>query len=176
MALPQISGPCREAARLLLASSAGFNALVNAHAGEFGVLPVQVDWNRDTSLQYFQTFGTPDDLEDTTNYKYPLVFHYALNTVNIHEQFAAQFAGQVTHLLAFHFSDKSSKMSRKLEKYGDLVEAVCNQLFHDGNWPQQFGANAVCGQYPMRRTALLQAAESWQQTFTFQLVFTAVNN
>jgi|SRR5215469_7149592 len=174
MALSQISGPCREATRLCLSNN--FNALIGANASAFGVLPVQVDWNPDTSQQYFQVFATPDDLEDSTAYKFPVVFHYALNTVNVHEQVGVQFAGQVTHMLVFYFSDKSSKLSRKLEKYGDLLEAVINQLFHDGNWPQLFGANAVCGQYPMRRSAVVEAAESWQQTFTFQLVFTAVSN
>ena len=177
MSLFQISGPCHEATRLALANaSTGFNALVAANAAAFGVTAFSIDWGATSSVQYFPCNAGPDDVEESTPFKYPCVFHYAVQSSNEHEQYGAHFSGPVSQALSFHFTDDSVALSRTLEKIGNLVESVVNTIFADGNWPQNFGANAVCGRLPMTRGPIEPAGESQRQSFTFRLMFTAVAN
>lgn len=168
-----ISGPLVEAVRLFLSQTVGgYNSIVTA----LGQAALTVDWTKATSKQYFELNAEPDDFEESTPFKYPMVFLYSATSNNEHEQYGTDFSGKVQLMLKFYVSNKSSSLAvagRALEVTGNVIESAVNTLFGDGNWPQSYGATAVMASYPMTRERLQPDGEEWRQGFIFRLTFEA---
>jgi hypothetical protein len=166
-----ITGPCIEAARLFLADNTkGFNPLV---AG-LGFTGLAIDWNANTSKQFFEINAHPDDFEDSAPFAYPMCFLHGISSNNAHEQFGVRFSGRVDLALRFYATTKApsiAKAGRALEAIGHAIEGAVNTMFSDGNWPQSYGLGAVFAGYPMTREPIEKAGDEWRQGFTFRLTF-----
>jgi hypothetical protein len=165
-----ITGPCVEATRALFAdSSNGFNSIVNS----LGHSELAIDWAPDTSIQFFEANLHPLDLEESSDFKYPVAFLHGTASTNTHDQFGTDFSGSVTLSLRIYASSraaKASKAARALEILGNVVESAVNKLLADNQWPQTFGiSSGVCGSWPMAREAVAAAGENWRQGYIFRL-------
>jgi hypothetical protein len=161
-------------------ASRGFNAIFATVAAAYRVDPIVINWTPSGSLQFFQAFGTPDDLDESSASKYPMVFLYGAGSQNTHESLGRQFAGPVRMTLTFWVTHKAAAFSKAapvLERVCNAIEDTCNQLFTDGNWPQRYGAtNSVCLPPACTRSRVEGEGEMWRQAVSFNMVFTLDTN
>jgi len=170
-----------QAATLLYLSDPvnGFNSVMAGLAGSYGIQPITIDWTP-AGMQYVPAYLTPDDVDESSPVKYPMVFLHGLGSRNAHLSRGRKFSGPVSLRLAFWMDHKASRASvagPALESMCSAVEETCNNLFWNGNWPQLYGAgNAVCDPPASLRTPLEQAAKMWRQGTIYDLVFTLDTN
>lgn len=169
----------RDATRLYLADpNQGFNPKLATMVAAYGIQPVTIDLSL-TSKQYFEAWLTPDDLDESTPSKYPMVFNHGMDSDNTHDSMPRTFSGQVHTGLAFWFTSKATdirKSGPELEYTLDATEDAINQLFTNGNWPQLWGAaNAICSRLSARRGRLEAGGEMSRQSILFPLTFQVDN-
>ncbi len=165
-----ITGPCVEATRRLFADpSTGFNSIVTSFAHP----ELSIDWTAASSLQFFEANLHPDNLEESSDFKYPCAFLHGVASTNTHDQYGTDFSGSVTLSLRIYATTRIAKASgaaRALEILANVVESAVNTLLADNQWPQTFGVpGAVCGSWPMAREAVASAGENWRQGYIFRL-------
>lgn len=157
----------------------GFNASLAAVASAYHIEPFKIDWGPD-SIQFFPIFGTPDDLEESDIAKYPMAFLYGVRSRNTHESHGRKFSGPVELTFSIwvtHKASKFSKAARALDAMCSAVEEACNNMFHDGNWPQLYGASrAVCLSPAFTRLQPEPEGEGWRQGVVLNMVFTLDTN
>jgi hypothetical protein len=157
----------------------GFNASLAVVAGSYSVQPVTINWGVG-SMQFFAANLHPDDLDESTPSKYPMVFLHGVQSRNTHESLGRKFSGQVQLQLTFwltHKAASASKAGPALEALCNAIEETCNNLFYNGNWPQGYGASsAICIPPVCTRAQVEQAGEMWRQAIGFNLVFTLDTN
>jgi hypothetical protein len=156
-----------------------FNSTLAGLAGSYGITAFTVDWSA-ASLQFFQFNGDPDELEQTSASKYPMVFMHAVRSQNTHESLGRNFSGPVEVELTFwisHLATQVIKAGPALETTCNVIEDACNLLFTNGNWPQLYGAtNAICMPPTCVRGRVEKAGQSYRQAIQFNLVFTLDTN
>ncbi|MDE2103018.1 MAG: hypothetical protein KGL39_37585 [Patescibacteria group bacterium] len=164
-----------DATRLRLADPAtGFNATVAQALQAYGLPALSIDWS-DSSTQYFEAFLGPDDIDDSTPSKYPMVFLHGLASDNAHDAKPRAFSGTVEVALSFWLTERATdarKAGKALERKCSAIEDAINALFADGNWPQLWGAqNALLVRYPSQRSRIEIGAEHWRKSILFRLTF-----
>jgi hypothetical protein len=169
--MSQISKAVREAVHRRLSDPAtGFNVNLQAVAPDYDIRPFTIDWS-ENSKQFFQGFLTPDDLDDTTASRYPMVMLFAINSANQNLQKFTLFSGVVVIGLDFHLSWRAGNALKNFEDLSDAVEdAVYTTL--NGTDFQAWGAPlAYNGEVQMQKRPLEMAGEHWRQTISFRLTF-----
>lgn len=170
----------KDATVLMLGHSAqGFNKTLADVSVTYALEPLAINWNPG-GPQFFQANLTPDDLDESTPSKYPMVFMYGVRSQNTHQSMGRTFSGQVELALIFWLTHKASsagKAGSALEALCDAIEDTCNSLFTNGNWPALYGAaSSVCLPPSCARSSLEAEGEGWRQSLVFRLVFTLDKN
>jgi len=169
----------RDATRVYMADPTNcFNPRFAQVASSYSVPVITVDWTP-ASKQYFEAWLTPDDLDDSTPSKYPMVFNHGMGSDNTHDSLPRTFSGRVETGLAFWVTTKATdvrKATTELEYTLDAIEDVVNQMFTNGNWPQLYGApNAICARIPAQRGRFEKGGEMSRQSILFRLTFQVDN-
>lgn len=148
----------------------GFNANLESVASDYGIAPFVIDWS-DKSKQFFQGFLAPDDLDETTASKYPMVMLFAINSANQNFQKFALFSGVVVIGLDFHLSWRATN-AKNFEDLSDAVEDAAYATLNGTDF-QAWGAPTVAfnGEVQMQKRPLEMAGEHWRQTISFRLTF-----
>ncbi|CAB4130876.1 hypothetical protein UFOVP130_41 [uncultured Caudovirales phage] len=174
--MAQISKAVRRAVFLRLSDAAtGFNAALAGVAASYGVTPFVIDWTVN-SKQFFAAQLHPDEIDESTPSKYPMVMLYALSSDNRNIQKFAEFAGFVSIGLDIHLSWRPAKAVPNFEDLADAVEDAVYATLNGQNF-QDWGASVVYnGDVSVQRRPLEMSAENWRQTLSFRLVFEVVTN
>lgn len=175
--MAEISRAVREAMGRRLADAAtGFNAKLAAVASTYGIQPFTIDWSA-TSKNFFRGFIDPNDVDDSTPSRYPLVMLYSITSSNDHDSMPRVFSGKVTLGLDFHVTWKQGNALKNFEDLGDAIEDAVYAVFSDGNWPQLWGAQYACQTgITLSKRPVESGGEHWRQTISFRLVFQVDTN
>ncbi|TAL08406.1 MAG: hypothetical protein EPO02_13055 [Nitrospirae bacterium] len=140
----------------------GFNAKHAEAAAAHGALPVTVNWSAN-SKQLFQSFLSPDAIEDTTAIAWPVVCVYAARALNRNRSKYNVFSGEVHIYVDIHLASKSSSAPRAFEIEMDAIEdALIASLNSEPDWG---GDDIVyAGDIEFQRLPLTKASANWRQT------------
>lgn len=178
--MSQISKRVRDAIVARLADGTyGFNTQFAAIAGGYGLTASQIaaftiDWTA-ASKQFFQGKLSPEDIDDTTASKYPLVFLYtdSIRTPGEDARKFQVFSGDVVIGLDVWISTRAGNALRDFETFPDAVEDAVLKVFNDPSWTAVQGGGQVFynGQISADRTPVDTGAENWLQGIRFRLIF-----
>lgn len=158
----------------------GFNILMTTVAPKYGIQPVSIDWTFPGSKQFFPCDVTPDEVQASSPFKYPMAMLYGMSSDNTHESMGRNFSGPILLGLDFWLTSKATnlvKAGMTLENTCGALEEVCNQMLYNGNWPQLYGAtNAVCLPPKFSRGRIEKGGEEWRQRCSMTMNFTADMN
>ncbi|MGE5568543.1 MAG: hypothetical protein ACM3S5_05835 [Rhodospirillales bacterium] len=170
--MPEISRRVREAVvRRLADPSTGFNMKLAAVAYAYGIQPFSIDWTAN-SKNFFRGFVDPNDVDESTPSRYPLVMLYSMTSSNDHDSMPRLFSGKVVLGLDFHITWRAGNALKNFEDLGDAIEDAVYAVFSDGNWPQTWGAaNAVQVAIALTKRPVEMGGESWRQSLMFRLTF-----
>ncbi|WP_321471150.1 hypothetical protein [uncultured Paludibaculum sp.] len=162
--MAQISARARAALYGLL--SARFNTLLSTVAPAYGAQPFTIDFlSAPKSVNFFWGALDPDDLEETTVYKLPLMTLYSSQSANRHAQKPATFAGVVRMGSDVVLSWRAGNANQDYEALGDALEEVMNTLADElaqRNWVVSMG---------MDRGPVRRGQQNWYQVLRFSFMF-----
>ena len=173
--MSQISKKVRDAVRLKLSDSAsGFNPVFASVAPTYGVNAFTVDFS-ERSPQFFQAFVHPDEIDESTPSKYPLMCLYTLRCVNRNEQKFSLFSGDVLIGIDVHLTWRNARVLPDFESLADAVEEAVITLFNDDALitPPSVAYN---GGISLDRSTVTMAGEHWRKTLSFRLAFEVHTN
>ena len=165
------------AARLLADPTAGFNTRLAALASTYGIQPFSIDWGT-ASKNFFRGFLDPNDVDESTPSRYPLVMLYSTGSSNDHDSMSRVFSGPVVLGLDFHVTWRAAGALRNFEDLGDAIEESVYAVFGDGNWPQLWGAAfaVMAGIALVKGPVESGEGEHWRQSLSFRLTFQVDTN
>jgi hypothetical protein len=174
--MSEISRKVREAVLLRLSDpTSGFNANLAAVASTYGIQPFSVDWSA-TSKNFFRGFLDPNDVDESTPSRYPLVMMYAITSTNRNLQKFALFSGEVILGLDFHITWRAGNALRNFEDLGDAIEDAVYKTLNGTDF-QAWGAPLTYnGQISLAKRPLELAGEHWRQTLSFRLTLQVDTN
>jgi hypothetical protein len=171
--MAQISKRVRAA--LFARLSARFNTVLAAAAASYGVQPFTIDFNSvPGSPNFFYGQLDPDDIEESSTFKYPLMTLYTVTSANQAAQKPALFAGVVRVGLDVHLSWRQGKATIDFEAMGDLVEETMTTVMNDLT-QQNWGSNVLySGKMGLDRGPVRMGGENWRQQLRFSFLFDVV--
>lgn len=170
-----ISSAARGAVLARLADAQyGFNARHADAAAALGAQPVVVNWGAN-SKQLFQSFLSPDAIEDSTPAAWPIVCVYSARASNTNRAKFNVFSGEVHVYVDFHWASKSSPAPRDSDREIDAIEnALIACLNSEPGWG---GNDAVYGgDIDLQRLAVTKVSSNWRQTIRARLVLEIDSN
>jgi hypothetical protein len=177
----QISSAARGAVLARLADAVhGFNAKHADAAAALGAQPITVNWGAN-SKQLFQSFLSPDAIEDTTAFAWPVVCVYAARAANRNDEKFQAFAGEVSIMIDIHWASKSSSAPRDSEREIDALENALAAAFNSGaDWSNPLATadvNVVYnGDIEFQRLPLAKASANWRQTIRCRLTLEVISH
>lgn len=170
--MPAISKPVRDAIRDRLADPVqGFNARHAAAAGAAGVPAISIDWEA-TSKQFFQGYLSPEQIEETTAFRYPAFVLYTARAANQNRAKHHNFSGLVDAYLDVHLSQTAGKALPDFETALDTLEDVLFALFSSCEWTAAY-TKPLCfsGQIETQRLPVAMDGRNWRQTLRLRMIF-----
>ena len=166
----------REAVLLRLAdTTTGFNANLAAVASAYGVQSFAIDWS-DSSKNFFRGFLDPNEIDESTASRYPLVMLYSVASANRNFQKFTLFSGDVTLGLDFHITWRPTNALKDFEDLGDAIEDAVYATLNGTDF-QAWGAPLTYnGEASLSKQPLELAGEHWRQTLSFRLTFQVDTN
>lgn len=162
--MAQISGRARAA--LFGLYSARFNTLLSTVAPAYGVQPFTIDFTSvPKSQNFFWGALDPNDLEDSTVYKLPLMTLYTTQSANQHRQKPATFSGVVRLGSDVVLSWRGGNANQDFEALADALEDVMNTI---ANELAQLGHVVSMG---MDRGPVKRGQQNWWQLLRFSFLF-----
>ena len=156
--------------------TSGINPQLATATTAYGIAPITFDLSG-TSKQLFQGYVTPDDLEESTAFKYPALMLYCVSSENQNLQKSTTFAGRVEVGLDIHLTWKSGSVIPTMEDICDAVECAIYETFNAPGWAASYGAPIVYnGELTHRRTPVQLAGENWRQSLLNRLTFEVFTN
>jgi hypothetical protein len=130
-----------------------------------------IDWQGNRK-QVFQGQIDPDSIANSTTVVYPIVRVFTGGSVHDGTEKFQLFSGTVPIDIEFIFSWRDAAALPNFEETADLVEGTMVALFHNRLWIGITSNGVVYnGEFTHSRGAIVEAAEHWQQTLGFRLVF-----
>jgi hypothetical protein len=171
----QISSAARGAVLARLADAVyGFNAKHADAAAAIGAQPVVVNWGAN-SKQVFETFISPDEIEDTSAFTWPVVCIYAQRSLNANRSKFNVFSGEVYVYVDIHLAWKDSAAPRKGDRELDAIENALVACFNSqpdwGGNDLVYGGDIQTDRFPMRRVS-----SNWRQTIRIRLILELDSN
>ncbi len=152
--------------------STGFNPNYTAALVNYPTAPAfTIDFTSPTSKNFFMGQMTPDQVQGTSAFTYPLVRLWAKAGANKNAQKFQRFAGPVRVYGAVDLSNKLFKSARLIhdsETWGDAIIGTMVETFN-GPAVQYPWMQAVVydGTIAWERGPLEENASNWRQTITF---------
>ena len=164
----QVSSAARGAVLARLADAVyGFNAKYADAAAAIGAQPLTVTWGP-ASKQLYQSFLSPDAIEDTTAFSWPVVCVYAQRSANANRSKFNVFSGEVSVYVDIHLAWKDSAAPRNGDREIDALE---NALIACFNAQPEWGANDLVygGDIELMRLPMQRVSSNWRQTLRARL-------
>ena len=127
----------------------------------------------DKSKNFVQAQVSPDFLEQSSIFSYPLLCLYVLESTNANTQKFNQFSGAVRLVLEGFLSWQNILGKQNYEKFGNCLESTVVDIFNrveNQNWPNPVVYN---GHVTCKRGPVTMAGQNWRQRVGFSLLFEA---
>jgi hypothetical protein len=171
-----VSSAARGAVLARLADAVyGFNANHADAAAAGGAQPIAVNWNPATSKQLFLSFLSPDAIEDTTAFTFPVVCVYSARSASTNRAKYNVFSGEVHVYVDIHWASKSSAAPRDSEREMDAIENALIACFNAR--PDWAGDDVVYGgDIELQRLPVTKTSSNWRQTIRARLTLELDSN
>lgn len=129
--------------------------------------------NFDSHTQFFQGWVSPETLEDSTVFKYPVLILYTVNSADEKVIKYKQFSGVVQVGMEFHMELIQKYAVADMESYQDAVEGAMVMTLHGAQYDAEFSS---VGAHFRRDTAFQRnpatmAAGNWRISMTIGMSF-----
>lgn len=154
--------------------AASFNTKLAEAARQFSIQPFTIDFaSAPKSPNFFFGQLDPDDIEDSSVFKYPLMTVYTLQSADKNSPKPATFGGAIRGHVDIHLSWRGGNATIDFEALGDALEAVMWSIFKDPT-AQNWGLNIGLAQMGLDRGPHRFGAENWRQLLRFTFLFEVV--
>jgi hypothetical protein len=171
MSVLRIGNRVREVVRERLSDpTTGLNPNLAAACADsnYNIPAISFDFS-DTSVQVWEGYLNPEQLDETSVDQYPLLCFYTKAEDNLNRNKFSTFSGKVIVHVDIYLSFENSAALRQFDNYADAVTAAIVETF---NAPLiDFQDCGWGGSISMVREPMVQAAENWLQKICFVLPF-----
>lgn len=171
MSYLSIARRVREAVHARLSdSTTGFNPTLAAISSTYGIRPFEVNFGS-KSFNYVLGHISPDMLEQSSDFRYPLMAIYIQEGAHTGVQKFNNFSGPIRLIIDVWLSWSEIKGLRDFESYADAVNDAIVDVMNrtvNQNW---IGGVVYNGNVQFRRGPLLFAGENWRQQLGHSFLF-----
>lgn len=116
----------------------GLNPNLQTVCEAYSIPELQIDF--DSRTQFFQGWISPDNLEDTTVFKYPALILYTVNSQDDRVIKYKQFSGVVQVGIEVHMELIQKYAIQDMESYQDAIEGAMVLTLHGAEYDSEFSS------------------------------------
>lgn len=175
--MPLISKKVRNGVVSILSDATrGFNPTYAALVAgtDYGALPAIIVDFASTSANFIQSQVTAQQLDESSNFEYPLMALYTLGIEDTKDRKFAVFAGLIQIALDVFVSQENNEAVPDTETVPDAIEDAMYTIFNGSSFaPSVLQSNGIIynGDISLARGQVQQAGENWLQQLAFRMTF-----